>query len=235
MVGEREEEKLDIRNKTGHDPSTELYLPDAYLRWILLTAEETIGRPGLRVVLRKACLDHLIDNYPLYEQPKPTSRKFTFGDYAALNAGLIDFFGRHAESRLRGMGRTALKYSVTDQGALYGIGTVKFPPFISLPAQLRMSMEVILEAVHKASHFIGQEHRLFLEDRGDKLAYIVQDCIFCAGKESNGPICMFLTGNLEGSLRWLTGEEIRVEEVECRAMGARACIWEIYKEPKKVK
>ena len=93
-------------------------------------------------------------------------------------------------------------------------------------------MEVIVEAVRRASQFIGQEHRLSLEHQGDKLVYSVQDCIFCAGKQSNKPMCMYLTGNLQGALYWLTGEEFRIEEVECRAMGEKACVWEIHKQPK---
>lgn len=228
---DHKKEQIQVGNKTEHDPVAELYLPDAYIRWMLLTAEDTIGKLGLRIVLRKAGLDHLVGNYPIYEQPRP-SKKFTFGDYAALNTELINFFEQQGESQLLSMGRLAIKHSVADQGALYGIGTVTLPKFASLPAQLKVTMEVIVEAVRKASQSIGQDHRLFLEDRGDKLAYIVQDCIFCAGKQSNKQMCMYLTGNLQGSLRWLTGEEFHIEEVECRAMGAEACVWEIHKQPK---
>jgi len=230
---EKGQGRLEIRDKTEHDPVTDLFVPDTWLRWMLLVAEETIGKLGLRVVLRIVNLEWLIGNYPPYEQPKP-SKKFTFGDYAALNAGLLDFCGPQGESQLLVMGRVMIKHSVTEQGALYGIGTVNLPKFLSLPAQLKMGMEVILEAARRPSQSIGQEHRIFLEDRGEKLAYIVQDCVFCAGKESNRPMCMYLTGNLQEALRWLTGEQIHIEEVECRAMGAKACVWEIdlqLKEP----
>jgi DNA-binding SARP family transcriptional activator len=227
---ERESEKIKIKDKLEHDPAADLYVPDVWLRWMLMAAEETVGKLGLRVVLRNIGLEHLIGNYPPYEQPKP-SKKFTFGEYATLNAGLIDFCGQEGESQVRAMGRLSAKNSVVEQGAFYGIATVHFPKFISLPAQLKMSMEVILEAVRKPSLSIRQDHRISLEDRGEKLAYIVQDCVFCAGKESNRPMCMYLTGNLEGALHWLTGETIHVEEVECRAMDAKACVWEIDKRP----
>jgi len=230
---EKAQEKPEIRNKTEYDAAADLYLPDAWIRWLLLAAEETIGKLGLRVVLRKVGLERLMGNYPPYEQPKP-SRKFTFGDYAALNAGLLDFCGQEGESMLRKIGHVMAKHSTMEQGALYGIGTVTFPKFMSLPAQLKMGMEVIVEGVRKASQSIGQDHRLFLEDRGDKLAYIVQDCVFCAGKESNRPMCMLLTGQLQEGFRWLTGEAIHIEEVECRAMGANACVWEINKQPKEL-
>ena len=129
------------------------------------------------------------------------------------------------------IGHTMTKYSTMEQGALYGIGTVSFPKFLSLSAQLKMAMEVIVEGVRKPSQSIGQEHRVFVEDRRDKLAYVVQDCAFCAGKQSSRSICMLLTGQLQEGFRWLTGEVLNIEEVECRAMGAKACVWEILKQP----
>ena len=232
----KEQEQLEIRNKTEHDPAADLFVPDAWIRWLLLAAEDTIGKLAVRIVLRKVGLERLIGNYPAYEQPQPKpSKKFTFGDYAAVYAGLIDFCGRGCESQLLDMGLTMAKHSTIEQGALFGIGTVTFPKFASLSAQLKIAMDVILEGVRKASQPIGQDHRVFLEERGDKLAYIVQDCIFCAGKESNKPMCMYLTGNLQGGLRWLTGEMFHIEEVECRAMGAKACVWEIHKQPMELK
>lgn len=225
---EKVKEKFEIEEKTEHDPSTELFVPDAWLRWFLLAAEDTVGKLAVRVVLRKVGLDHLIGNYPPYEQPKP-SKKFTFGDYSTLNAGLLDFLGRDATTQMLQIGRGTVKHSIMEQGALYGIGTINFPKSISFSSQIKMSMEVILDAARKSSQTIGQNHHVFLEDRGDKLAYINQDCAFCAGKESNQPMCIYLTGNLQEALHWLTGKEIYIEEVECRAMGAKACIWDIQK------
>ncbi len=46
---------------------------------------------------------------------------------------------------------------------------------------------------------------------------------------------MLLTGQLQEAFRSLTGEAIRIKEVECRAMGAKACVREINKEPKEHK
>jgi len=223
---EKEQGRIKIWDNTEHDPVVDLFLPDVWIRWLLLAAEEKIGKLSLQVVLQKAGLEHLIGNYPPYEKPRP-SKKFTFGDYAAINTGLLEFYGLEADLQLFDIGRVSIKHSVMEQGALYGIGTANFPRFVSLPSQLKMGMEVIREAARNASKSIGQEHHLSLEDRDGKLAYIVQECIFCAGKQSNRPMCMFLTGNLQEGLRWMTGEVVHVEEVECRALGAKACVWEI--------
>jgi predicted hydrocarbon binding protein len=54
----------------------------------------------------------------------------------------------------------------------------------------------------------------------------------CAGKLADTPICWLFTGSLEESLRWLTGKEFEIVEVECRAAGAPACVWEVPKTPK---
>jgi predicted hydrocarbon binding protein len=222
---------MKIGNKIHHDPVSDLYIPDVWMRWALLAAEETIGRLGLRVVLGKVDLERLIDNYPPYELPKP-SKNLTFGDYAALNAGLLDFCGQEGGSKVQNMGRVMIKHSTIEQGTLYGIGTVTLPKFLSLPARLRVSMEIIQDAARAASQPTGHIHHWVIEDRGDNLAYILEECAFCAGKHSDMPMCMLLTGQLQEAVRWLIGKEFEINEIECRAMGASACVWEISKQPK---
>jgi predicted hydrocarbon binding protein len=64
------------------------------------------------------------------------------------------------------------------------------------------------------------------------VAYVTEECSLCAGKAATGPICAIQTGVLQEATRWLTGEEFEVQEVECRAIGASACVWEISKTPK---
>jgi hypothetical protein len=53
----------------------------------------------------------------------------------------------------------------------------------------------------------------------------------CAGM----PVSAGATGqskSTQEAIHWLTGKEFEVQEVECRAMGAPACVWEINKTPK---
>ena len=59
------------------------------------------------------------------------------------------------------------------------------------------------------------------------------ECPLCAGKAADLSMCWGRNGTLQESALWLTGREFAVEEVECRAMGAPACVWEISKTPKK--
>ena len=77
---------MEIQDKAEHDPVADFYQVDAYMRWALLAAEEVVGKRGLGIVLREAGLERLIDNYPSGELNP--SGHISFGDYAALNAGL---------------------------------------------------------------------------------------------------------------------------------------------------
>jgi predicted hydrocarbon binding protein len=222
---------MEIRDKAEHDPVTDIYNTDAYMRWALMAAEEVIGEKGLAVVLRDAGLERFIDNYPPEEVEKP-SGNITFGDYAALNASLLNFFGRAAKSMLLRTGRLSALHAVEKQGKAFGIAVLVASKVLPIPTQLKVGMEKMQEGFRKQSQAVGQDQRMRVEDRGDKLAYITEDCAMCAGKQADGPMCWLFTGSLQESIRWLTGREFDIVEVECRAAGAPACVWEIPKTPK---
>jgi predicted hydrocarbon binding protein len=98
--------------------------------------------------------------------------------------------------------------------------------------QIRIGLTNMQNGFRKLSQGVGQEVHLQLEDRGDRFAYIDQDCSQCAGKAADAPICLIRTGTLQEALHWLTGKEFDVQEVACRATGAPACVWEISKAPR---
>jgi predicted hydrocarbon binding protein len=221
---------MNIRNKPEPDPAADLYLVDAYMRWALLAAEEVAGERGLSIVLREAGLERFIDNYPPDELK--ISRELTFGDYANLNAGLLNFFGRAAKSMALRIGRLSAQQAIEQQSALFGLAALVTSKVLPVPSQLKLGMENMQSGFRKLSQSVGQDYHLSIEDRGHKLAYIAADCPFCAGKEASGPICWIWVGTLQESVRWLIGREFEIEEVECRATGAPACVWEVSKRPK---
>ena len=216
---------MEIKNKTEHDPVADMLQVDAYMRWALLAAEEVVGKRGLSVVLRDARLERFIDNYPP-EELKP-SGTITFGDYAALNAGLFNFFGRAGKSMVIRIGRLSTRRAIEQQGALFGVAAIVASKVLPIPTQLKIGMEKMQDGFRRLL-----DMRLWGEDRGDKLAYVIETCAMCAGKQANEPMCWLQTGVLQESVRWLTGKEFEIEETECRAMGAPACVWEVSKTPK---
>jgi predicted hydrocarbon binding protein len=222
---------MEIRDKAEHDPVTDLYTTDAYMRWALMAAEEVVGEKGLAIVLRDAGLERFIDNYPPEEVEKP-SGNITYGDYAAFSTSLLNFFGRAAKSMLLRTGRLSALYAVEKQGKAFGIAILVASRVLPIPTQLKVGMEKIQEGLRKQARAVGQDIRARVEDRGDKLAYIMEDCSMCAGKQADGPICWLFTGSLRESIHWLTGREFEIVETECRAAGAPACVWEVPKTPK---
>jgi predicted hydrocarbon binding protein len=222
---------MKIESRPEHDPVADLYTADAYMRWALLAAEEVVGKRGLVVVLREAGLERFIDNYPPEELTKP-SQNITFGDYAAFNAALFDFFGRAGKSMVLRIGRLSVKYSIERQAEVFNIATALASKVLPIPTQVKMGLENIQKGFRKLSQSVGQDQRLRVEDRGDKLAYITEDCPMCAGKTADEPICWQWTGSLKEAAHWQTGKEFDVVQVECRAIGDPACVWEISKTPK---
>ncbi|MCI0393470.1 MAG: 4-vinyl reductase [Chloroflexi bacterium] len=222
---------MDIRNKAIHDPVCDMYAVDAYMRWALQAAEEVVGQKGMAIVLRQAGLERFINNYPLNDLH--ASGNITFGDYANLSAALLNFFGRAGKSMTIRIGRLSAQYATEQQSATFGLGTlVKASRLLPLNAQQRAGLMVMQNGLRKLAQAVGQENKLRIEDRGHALAYVDETCAMCAGKEADMPICWVFNGTLMESTRWLTGKDFEIEEVECRAMGALACVWEIKKTPK---
>ncbi|NTU79361.1 MAG: 4-vinyl reductase [Chloroflexales bacterium] len=221
---------MEIRDRTDHDPATEIMLVDAYMRWALLASEEVIGKNGLAVVLRQAKLEQLIGNYPP-EQLKVTTG-LTLAHYAALNAGLLNFFGRAARSMALRIGRNTARYAIDHQGALFGTAALLASKVLPVSTQIKMGLSAMQAGFRRLSQSVGQERHLELEDRGATWAYLDHECPMSAGKSSDEPIGWIQTGAIQEALHWQIGRDFEVEQVACRSMGAPASIWLVYKEPK---
>lgn len=221
---------MDIRDRTDHDPATEILLVDAYMRWALLAAEEVVGKNGLAVVLRQAGLEQLIGSYPP-EQLK-VSTGLTLYHYASLNAGLLNFFGRAARSMSLRIGRSTARYAIEHQGALFGTAALLASKVLPVGTQIKMGLSAMQAGFRRLSQSVGQDRRLELEDRGDAWAYIDHQCAMSAGKQSDEPIGYIQTGAIQEALHWQIGKDFDVEQVACRSMGAPASIWLVNKTPK---
>jgi predicted hydrocarbon binding protein len=200
------------------------------MRWALLAAEEVVGEKGLAIVLREAGLEQLVGNYPPNEDT--TSFGLTFGDYASLFAGLLNFYGRAGKSMLLRVGRVSSKHAIEQQGALFNVAATAAIKVLPVQMQLRVGLENMQKGFRKMWQTFGVEFDVSLEDRGEKFAYVAPQCPMCAGLQADRAVCLSFTGSLQESARWLTGHDFQVDEVECRALGAPACVWEISKKRK---
>jgi predicted hydrocarbon binding protein len=221
---------MEIKEKTPADPVARLYLVDAYMRWALLAAEEVVGRQGLHVLLRQRGLERFIDNYP--PELLNISGNVSLGDYAQLCAGLLTFFGRAGKSMVIRCGRLTSKYAIEKQSGVYNVAAKAAAKLMPSGMQVKLVLDSMANGYNKLYADSGQALHFRVEDRGDKWAFISVECPLCAGKAADVPMCWGRIGTLKEGLFWLTGKEFDVEEVECRAVGASACVWEVSKTPR---
>lgn len=221
---------MEIKDKTPNDPVASLHLVDAYMRWALLAAEEVVGKKGLHVLLRERGLQRFIDNYP--PELLKISGDITLGDYAQLCTGLLTFFGRAGKSMVIRIGRLTSKYAIEKQSSVYNVAAKTAAKLMPSGLQVKLVLDSMVNGYNKLYAENGQELHFSLEDRGNKWAFISVECPLCAGKAADLPMCWGRIGTLKEALLWLTGKDFDVEEIECRALGASACVWDVSKTPK---
>jgi hypothetical protein len=221
---------MEIKDKIPQDPIASLFLVDAYMRWALLAAEEVVGKQGLHVLLRQHGLERFIDNYP--PELLKISGSITLGDYAQLCAGLLTFFGRAGKSMVICSGRLTSKYAIEKQSGVYNVAAKTAAKLLPSGMQVKLVLDSLVNGYNKMYAENGQELHFSVQDRGNHWAFISVECPLCAGKAADQAMCWGRIGTLKESLLWLTGKEFDVEEVECRALGAPACVWEVSKTPK---
>jgi predicted hydrocarbon binding protein len=221
---------MEITNKPQPDPVADIKIVDAYMRWALLAAEEVVGAKGMGVVLRDAKLERFAGNYPA-DVLKP-SGSITFGEYASLNAGLLNFFGRAGKSMAYRVGRISAKHAIDQQSAMFGIAALLAAKVLPYPTQLKMGFDAMIDGFRKVYEGSGQKFSGRIEDRGDSFVMIMPECANCAGKQSSEPMCLIHVGVIQESIHWLSGKEPEVKQTAARSMGADACMWEVSKKPK---
>ncbi len=215
-----------IRNRAVPDPICDIPIVDAYMNWAVQAAEEVVGKQGLNILLREVGLERLIGNYP--PRQLTASGNFSFADYANLCVGLLTFYGRAGKSMTLRIGRLSAKYGVEQQGQTFGVAALAASKMLPVAMQVRLG----LEAMQAGYRVMMPGMKLGVEDRGEKWAYVSETCPMCAGKEATEHICWVFNGVLQEACHWQAGKDFDLEEVACRALGSRACVWEISKKPR---
>lgn len=199
------------------------YYPNKIARIFLLAMEEIMGKNGLNAVLNMAKLSYLIDNYPADNLEK----EFDFASFTALNAALEEMYGPRGGRglALRG-GRASFARGLQGLGALVGAGDLAFK-VLPLGAKLKMGLPAMAGVFTQVSDQISR-----VEEKDDHFLYYIDRCPVCWGRKTDKPVCHAATGLLQEGLRWVSGgKEFRVDEIECIAMGAKSCVFAVYKEP----
>jgi predicted hydrocarbon binding protein len=205
-------------------PKSEYNYANKIARISIKALEDVMGKNGLSAILNLAHLPHLIDNYP----PDNLEREFNFADFSALNLALEEMYGpRGGRGLALRAGRAAFADALRNFGALAGVGDLAFK-VLPLQAKLRIGIPAMAKIFSQISDQYSTVH-----EEDDVFVYTIHRCPVCWGRSgSDKPVCFIATGLLQEGLKWVSGgNEFRVNESKCVAMGDNVCDFVIQKTP----
>lgn len=205
-------------------PKSGYYYANKIVLISLNSLEEVMGKNGVNAILNLAHLGYLRDSYP----PDNLERQFDFADFSAINLALEEMYGpRGGRGLALRAGRVAFADSLRNFGALAGVGDLAFKV---LPLQTKMRIGIPVMA--KIFSQISDQYST-VREREEDFVYTIHRCPVCWGRNNSvKPVCFIAIGLLQGGLKWLSGgQEFRVNESRCVAMGDEVCEFIIEKRP----
>jgi divinyl protochlorophyllide a 8-vinyl-reductase len=190
----------------------------AMVRTMLDAIEEVAGLKGRNMVLRHAGLEEYIESPPALDAQEDS---VAVNHYRAVCKALMEVFGKSSRVLLLYAGEGTFKRTVEAVPGAFG-SALKF-----IPGGLRKKAALKIAAM-QMEKVTGVSPKVEYEK--DKVIYHYYSCPFCEGRQSDEPICFFDAGLLKAFMEWATGKPHKVTEIECAAMGAEACVYEIVEE-----
>ena len=191
---------------------------NALVRQALTSAQEVMGENGLNAVLRTSGLERFISSFP----PDNLEPSIQASQYAKLNEAIEAFYGRGGRGMLRRIGKASFQYAVREQAALLGIAGIALK---LLPEKQRIKF--ILNSMAGALKKSNPQVEAWVDDSGERLAYMESTCGICYGRESDIPVCHLYVGSITEAVQWASGKEHQIIETHCLAKGDPYCRFEV--------
>ncbi|MEA3342107.1 MAG: V4R domain-containing protein [Chloroflexota bacterium] len=187
---------------------------NALMRQAIMAIGEVMGERGLKIVLRQAGLERYVDELP----PNDLEQGVATIEYAALNQAVEEFYGRAGKGMLRRIGRATFRYGVEEQAMLMGVAGAALKV---MPQKTRIRL--ILTQMAKSLIDVNAETDIEVQETDEGFVLTDFTCGVCCCREAEQPICHLYVGSIGAAVKWATGQDYEVREIECRAMGADAC------------
>jgi len=205
-------------------PKSDYFYPNKFGLIIVEALEDVMGKNGLNAILNLAGLGQMIGNYP----EDNLHKGFDFSDVSGINQALEEMYGpRGGRGLALRAGRATFSDALRNFGALAGAGDLAFK-VLPLKAKLRIGVPAMAKIFSQMSDQITS-----VEEREDVFIYTIHRCPVCWGRSGlTKPVCFIAVGLLQEGLKWVSGgNEFRVNESKCVAMGNEVCEFIIYKTP----
>jgi len=191
---------------------------NSLVRQALTSMQDVMGDNGMNAVLKSCGLERFVGNFP----PNDLEPAIKTSQYAQLNQAIEDFYGRGGRGILRRIGKASFQYAVREQAALLGVAGVALK---LLPERQRIKF--ILNSTADALKKSNAQVNAWVDDSGDRLAYVDATCAICHSRHSDRPICHLYIGSLTEAVQWATGKEYEIVETHCSAKGDEFCRFEV--------
>jgi len=198
------------------------FYPNRMGRVILVAMESAMGRERLDEVLKAAKLESL-KKLP----PNNLEKRFPFEWVSSLQEATESVYGERAGRSLNArVGRLCFNSGLKEFEPVLGIADLPMR-LMPLSMKFRVGLEVFARVFNQ---FSDQIVRLSEEEGG--FLWIIERNPVCWGRQTTEPCCHLALGILDELVFWGTGgRRYRVEESECIAVGAKACMFRIDKKP----
>jgi bacteriochlorophyll 4-vinyl reductase len=199
------------------------YLANRMGRLFLAAVEESVGPNGLNALLNLTEMGHYIQSPPADD----LELDFDIAQISNLYRALETIYGpRGARGLALRSGRALFDGIHENLEIPTGINDLAFR-MLPLQTRLRIAIPALARTL---THHTDQTCRVV--DKGRHYDFIIERCANCWGYQVNQPVCFMTVGMLqEASSFYSRGQEFRVIQTDCRAMGASTCVFQIDKEP----
>ena len=201
-----------------------LYYPNKFGLITIKSLEEVMGKNGLNAILNLAGLNNYVDHYP----PDNLEKGFDCAELSASGVALEEMYGpRGGRGLALRAGRATFADALKNFGALAGVADLAFV-VLPLHAKLRIGVPAMAKIFSQLSDQLST-----VEERDTEYVYTIHKCPVCWGRHNaDKPVCYTATGLLQEGLKWVSGgNEFRVNESKCVAVGDEVCEFIIQKEP----
>lgn len=200
------------------DNREDAVIVNSLVRQALVSAQEVMGDNGLNAVLRTSGLERFIGNFP----PNNLEPSIPASQYARLNQAIEDFYGRGGKGMLRRIGKASFQYGMREQSALMGVAGMALK---LLPE--RQKIKFILNGMADALKKSNAQVNAWVDESGDRLAYVESTCAICHSRHSSDSICHLYVGSITEAVHWASGRDYQVVETHCMAKGDPYCRFEV--------
>ena len=183
-----------------------------------------MGKNGLNAILNLAGMSNYVDHYPADNLEKG----FDFAELSAIGTALEEMYGpRGGRGLALRAGRATFSDALKNFGALAGVADLAFV-VLPLRAKLRIGLPAFAKIFVQLTDQVTT-----VEEKDNEFIWTILRCPCCWGRRaSDKPVCYIATGLLQESLKWVSGgNEFRVNESKCVAVGDDVCEFVIQKEP----